>query len=86
MRLFVANFPLDVDESELRECFRQYGECGRVVVVRDGMRASKGYGFVDMTHDRDALLAAQELTGQDWDGRRLRVEPAHPIAPRKQPA
>ena len=86
MRIFIGNLPYDVTESDLQGCFSQWGELGRVVLMRDPVGGSRGFGFVDMTHDRDALLAIQELDGRDWDSRKIHVAEARPSNPRKQPA
>ena len=85
MRLFVGNLPMDVDEAELRICFEQYGPCRRVTILRDAMRNSRQCGFVDM-HDRDGLLAIQELNQQRWGERKIQVAEARPQVPRKQTA
>jgi RNA recognition motif-containing protein len=78
VRIFIANLPFTVSESELKAGFEQWGDVERVTIMRDAMRESRGFGFVDMIHDRDALLAIQELDGKDWDGRRIHVEEARP--------
>ncbi len=78
MRIFIGNLPHDADENQLKMCFEQFGATSRVVILRDAMRTSRQCGFVDLVHDRDGLLAVEELNGRDWDGRRLRVEVARP--------
>ena len=42
---------------------------------------SRGFGFVEMMHDDEALSAIESLDGQDFDGRRLTVNEARPRTP-----
>ena len=39
---------------------------------------SKGFAFVDMPDDQEALAAIEALNGQEIDGRTLRVNEARP--------
>ena len=39
---------------------------------------SRGFGFVEMANDDEALAAIESLDGQDHDGRRLTVNEARP--------
>jgi RNA recognition motif-containing protein len=80
MRIFVASLPRDVTERDLSDCFEQFGEISRTLLCRDGRGESRGFGFVDLSDDRDALLAIEELNGADWDGRSIHVAPARPRA------
>ena len=42
---------------------------------------SRGFGFVEMDNDDEALAAIESLDGQDHDGRRLTVNEARPRTP-----
>ncbi len=85
MKLFVQNFPFDVTESELETCLSQWGEVAYVRVIRDRETGhSKGYGFAEMVHDRDAMLVIQELDGTEWGGRTLHCAEARERAPRTE--
>ena len=48
---------------------------------RDSGR-SKGFGFVEMGSDAEALAAIEGLNGQSLDGRSLTVNEARPMEPR----
>jgi len=43
---------------------------------------SRGFGFVEMTNDDEALKAVETLNGQDFEGRKLVVNEARPLADR----
>jgi len=43
---------------------------------------SKGFGFVEMASEQDAMAAIEKLNGSEADGRRLTVNEARPQAPR----
>ncbi len=75
MTIFISNLPYRVTEAELADCLGQFGEIVGVRIGRDRQTsASRGFAFVEMLHDRDALTAIGYLDGKDWDGRRLNVE------------
>jgi len=75
MKIFISNLPYRVTEAELADCLGQFGEIASVRIARDRQTAaSRGFAFVEMAHDRDALIAIGWLDGKDWDGRRLNVE------------
>jgi RNA recognition motif-containing protein len=78
VRIFVANLPHHVQEHDLRDCFQQYGEVAAANVCRDTRGESRGFGFVDLRDDGDALLAIAELNGADWSGKSIHVARAKP--------
>lgn len=75
-KLFVGNLSWNVDDAQLEEVFRQYGEVesARVITDRDTGR-SRGFGFVEMdAPDINAVISA--LNGREIDGRPIRVNEA----------
>src|SRR3989338_6200368 len=71
-------------DDGLTEAFSACGtvESARVITDRDSGR-SKGFGFVEMSSDAEALKAIEQLNGQTVDGRALNVSEARPQAPRE---
>ena len=66
-------------EDKLRSLFESYGAVGRVNIVTDRETGQpKGFGFVDMTNDAEALEAIAGLNGKDVEGRTLTVNEARP--------
>jgi RNA recognition motif-containing protein len=83
-KLYVGNLPFSATDDSLREMFAQAGqvESARVIMDRDTGR-SKGFGFVEMSTDREANDAIKKFNGMDLDGRALTVNEARPMAPRE---
>lgn len=82
--LYVGNLPYSATEDEVRDLFTQHGEVSRVKLVIDReTNRPKGFGFVEMD-DNGAAGAIQALDGQEFGGRRLRVNEARERADRPQ--
>lgn len=78
-KLFVGNLPYKTNDSELKDMFSQNGEVSEAVVIMDRERGvSKGFGFVTMTNDAEALAAIEAWNGKEIDGRALTVNEARP--------
>ena len=75
-KLFVGNLSWNVDDAQLEELFREYGEIesARVITDRDTGR-SRGFGFVEMDVD-DVATVISATNGREIDGRPLRVNEA----------
>src|SRR5258708_5686213 len=82
-KLYVGNLSFSVNDEQLNEHFRQFGnvDSARVITDRDSGR-SKGFGFVEMSTDDEATKAIEQLNGQEFEGRRMMVSEAHPQQPR----
>ena len=78
-RLYVGNLKYTVDSDQLRELFEQFGSVTSAEVLSDrDTGRSRGFGFVEMANDEEALAAIETLDGRDHDGRRLTVNEARP--------
>lgn len=77
MNIFVANLSFKLRDEQLREIFEPYGEVesARIIMDRNSGR-SKGFGFVEMANDDDAMLAINELNGKSVEERELVVKVA----------
>jgi RNA recognition motif-containing protein len=77
--IFVGNLSSSVTEDVLRSLFEAHGAVERVSIMTDRDTGQpRGFGFVDMTSDADAVKAAAALNGKDLEGRTLSVSEAHP--------
>jgi len=76
MEIFIRNLPFSITRDEIRACFEQWGEVAYVRTPRDELGNLRGFAFVGMVHARDAMLAIQELNGEEWRGRRVDVSQA----------
>ena len=82
-KLYVGNLAYSVRDNDLQQAFGQYGSVvsAKVMMERDTDR-SKGFGFVEMGTDAEALAAIEGLNGQSLSGRSLTVNEARPMEPR----
>ncbi|CZE47510.1 RNA recognition motif domain-containing protein [Campylobacter geochelonis] len=79
MNIYVGNLSYRMTEAELRGTFEEFGEVTRARIVKDReTNRSKGFGFVEMTSDEDALKAITALNDKEVAGRALRVNEARP--------
>lgn len=83
-KLYVGNLPFSVTDETLGEKFSQCGtvESAKVISDRDSGR-SKGFGFVEMSTDEEAKAAIEKFNDTEFEGRRLTVNEAKPMAPRE---
>ena len=82
-KLYVGNLAYSIRDNDLEQAFSQYGSVAsaKVMMERDTDR-SKGFGFVEMGTDAEALAAIEGLNGQSLGGRALTVNEARPMEPR----
>ena len=81
-RLYVGNLKYTVTSEQLQQIFEQFGNVSSAQVLSDRETGrSRGFGFVEMTNDDEAMAAIENLDGQDHDGRRLTVNEARPRTP-----
>jgi RNA recognition motif-containing protein len=79
MNLYVANISTEVDAQALRLLFSRFGEVAfvRVMIDRD-TGSSKGFAFVDMPDDREAMDAIRSVANTTYFGKKLLVSKAQP--------
>lgn len=79
MNLFVANISRTVKEEALKALFSEFGQVSSVKIIGDKYTGeSKGFGFVEMFNDSDALDAIKKLTNAEFFGKKLVVSRARP--------
>lgn len=82
-KLYVGNLPYTTTDADLKTLFSQHGAVESASVLMDKMSGrSRGFGFVEMTNDEEALKAVETLNGQEFEGRKLVVNEARPLADR----
>jgi len=82
-KLYVGNLSYNIRDNDLQQAFGEYGvvTSAKVMMERETGR-SKGFGFVEMGTDAEALAAIEGMNGQQLDGRALTVNEARPMEPR----
>ena len=82
-KLYVGNLPFSTTEDDLRQMFAPFGEVTTVTIIKDKFSGrSKGFGFVEMANDDEAMKAIEAKNGQDMDGRAIVVNEARPMEDR----
>lgn len=78
-KLYVGNLSYDVTDDQLRKMFDAFGSVTSAQVINDrDTGRSKGFGFVEMSSDKEAQAAIAGLHGQMSGGRTLTVNEARP--------
>ncbi len=82
-KLYVGNLSYSIRDNDLEQAFGEFGgvTSAKVMMERETGR-SKGFGFVEMGSDAEALAAIEGLNGHTLDGRALTVNEARPMEPR----
>ena len=79
MNIYVGNLSFDTTDDELRELFAGFGEVDSVNIIMDKYSGrSRGFGFVEMQEKADGDRAIQELDGNEFMERAIRVNEARP--------
>jgi len=79
MNLYVSNLSYTMTDEELQGEFAACGNVPSARVVKDRETGrSRGFGFVEMPVESEALTAINSLNGKDVGGRPLRVVEARP--------
>ena len=77
MNIFVGNLSFKAGEEDLKNLFKSFGavDSVRIVMEKKGKK-SRGFGFVQMPDEQQALAAISALNGNEFMGRPLNVSPA----------
>jgi RNA recognition motif-containing protein len=82
-KLYCGNLGYGISSNELEDLFAAFGAVKSAEVINDrDTGRSKGFGFVEMQNDNEALAATNALNGQEHEGRTLTVNEAKPREPR----
>lgn len=77
MKLFVAGLPYDMDDAELMEIFEKFGTTISAKVAIDKETGkSRGFAFVEMANDEEALEAIEHLKDIAFGKKQLVVKQA----------
>lgn len=75
MKIFVAKLNFKTSTELLKGLFEEFGTVTSAKVVTDRETGrSKGFGFVEMENDADAIKAIKALNGAEFDGRTIAVQ------------
>lgn len=83
-KLYVGNLPYSATEDVLQDIFSKAGKVESAAVITDrNSGRSKGFGFVEMSSEKEAKKAIEMLNGKDFEGRNIVVNEARPMQPRE---
>ena len=82
-RIYVGGLPFSANDEQLSAVFAAHGAVASAKVITDKFSGqSRGFGFVEMTNDAEAMAAIEKLNGSDMEGRKLTVNEARPMEAR----
>jgi len=77
MKLIVLNLPRDLSEGTLAELFKFHGNIKACnLVIDDVTVVPKGFCFVEMALEHEAVASIKKLHGSKVNKKRIRVKPA----------
>jgi len=83
-KIYVGNLSFNTTDNELNDLFAEHGAVNSATVVTDrDTGRSRGFGFVEMENDAEAMKAIEALNSKDVGGRPLNVNEARPREPRR---
>ncbi|MBL7081815.1 MAG: hypothetical protein ISS44_04560 [Candidatus Omnitrophica bacterium] len=81
MNIFVGNLLFEATKADVKKLFEGFGNVDSVVIAMEKEKKapkSRGFGFVQMPDQQQALAAIAALNGKEFMGRVLNVNPARP--------
>jgi RNA recognition motif-containing protein len=81
MNIFVGNLLFEATGADVKKLFEGFGNVASVVIAMSKEKKapkSRGFGFVQMPDEQQALAAIAALNGKEFMGRVLHVNPARP--------
>ncbi len=82
-KLYVGGLPYSATDDSLKEMFAQAGTVASAMIIMDRMSGrSKGFGFVEMSTEEEAVKGIELWNGKDVEGRTLTVAEARPMEER----
>ncbi|MDP2930506.1 MAG: RNA-binding protein [bacterium] len=82
-KLYVGGLPYSATDDSLKEMFAQAGTVESAMIIMDRMSGrSKGFGFVEMSTEEEAVKGIELWNGKDMEGRTLTVAEARPMEER----
>ncbi len=86
MKLFIAGFPNDFDDTDLKDMFELYGTVVSAGFVTDRATGkSKGFGFIEMPDNTEAMETIGILNGTKIKGRQISVQKAEDRSANSKP-
>ena len=79
MNIYIGNLAWKTKRKELKELFENFGVVNNAFIVRDKKtRRSRGFGFVEMAEQTEAMEAIEKLNNTVFLDRTIIVNEARP--------
>lgn len=83
-RLYVGGLPYETTDDQLKELFSEAGSVESANIVTDKYSGrSRGFGFVEMSNDDEAMKAIESMNGKQVGERTITVNEAKPMGERR---
>lgn len=83
-KIYVGNLSFNMSDQDLNALFAEHGKVNSATIITDrDTGRSRGFGFVEMENDAEAMQAIQAINNREIDGRALNVNEARPREPRR---
>ena len=77
MKIYIGNLDEKIQNSHLLEAFKDFGTVSSARVIKDHFSGkSKGFGFVEMPDDEEAVKTIKNVNGATWEGKVITVKKA----------
>jgi len=77
MKLFIGNLDEKIQDFHLKEAFQDFGKVVNAKVIKDHHTGrSKGFGFVEMPDQEEAVKVINTVDGATWEGKVISVKKA----------
>jgi len=78
-KIYVGNLTEIITSADLKDNFSDLGKCLSAKVIKDkDTGRSRGFAFVEMATEQDAIEAVRKCKGVELDGNKLIVSLARP--------
>lgn len=77
MNMYVSNLSFHTTDASLKELFGKFGtvSSAKIIMDRESGR-SRGFGFVEMSSEKEGMEAIQGLNNKEIEGRSMSVSVA----------
>ena len=84
-KLYIGNLQWKTTEEDLKELFSNYGTVTSATIINDRETGrSRGFAFVEMRSEEEAIKAMKGLNDKELGGRNLKVNEAREISSSKR--
>lgn len=84
-KIYIGNISFQAGEEELKALFLTIGKVESVKIINDLQTGlSRGFGFIEMASEEDAVKAISDLNGKEFMGKSIIVNEARPQGQRER--